>query len=301
MFSRKNILVSGATSSLGIELTSQLKLKGAIVTGIGRVSPQLKSHELDRFIVHDLMEPLPNLETKYSHIFHLASTPGLSSFVDNYPLAIYSNSVIDYHMFDFAQKFMVDNFYYASSISVRANRLSTQDLYTYDMSQSLVANPDSIFGLQKRFSEVYLEKISEIANSNSVSFRLCTLYGGKEKTNSNILSAFLNSAKESKGIEIWGGDQIRTFIHVKDAATAMLTAAENHKTNCSIDIGTRDAYSIRHLAELISQIAPFPIRLDTKKYSGSGMENHLADLTLLFSYNWEPFHSLTGEIEEFFK
>lgn len=299
MFDGENVLITGVNSTLGVELAAQLFNAGAHITGMGRNLPKLRRQEYVNFIRHDLMNPFEVTNLRFSSIFHLAAGPGSRFFVDNNPLAVYRNSVIDYNIFDFAEKSGVKNLYYMSSATAQ----STEFLGTDSSNSSLIKernlSPDGLFGWQKRGSEIYLEEVKQFSNLRTISFRLFSLYKGIQGGD-DLLSKWLDSARHSQTITIWGGDQVRSYIHYSDAVSAMMLVIEKSHKLSRVDIGTSDRYTVSDLANLISSKAPFPVTLNYEKYSETQFRNQISSQEALDSYNWKPQFNVSDTILRYF-
>ena len=299
MFNGDNVLITGVNSTLGIELAAQLSNAGACITGMGRNPPKSRNLECGSFIRHDLMNPLEGTNQKFSSIFHLAAVPGSRFFVDNNPLAVYGNSVIDYNIFNYAEKSGVENFYYMSSATAQSMELLETDSPNTTITKEMEVSPDGLFGWQKRGSEIYLEDVKRFSNLRTISFRLFSLYAGIQGGDDS-LSKWLDSAKNSGEIAIWGGNQIRSYIHYSDAVSAMMLVIKKSDYPSRVDIGSDDRYAVSDLANLISASAPFPVTLNYEKYGGTRFRNQISSQEILDSYNWKPRFNISDTILRYF-
>ena len=299
MFDGENVLITGVNSTLGVELAAQLFNARACITGMGRNFPKSRRQEYVNFIRHDLMNPFKATNQRFSSIFHLAAGPGSRFFVDNNPLAVYRNSVIDYNIFDFAEKSGVENFYYMSSATAQSMEFLGNDSPNSSLIKERNLSPDGLFGWQKRGSEIYLEEVKQFLNLRTISFRLFSLYTGIQ-VGDDLLSKWLDSARHSRTITIWGGDQIRSYIHYSDAVSAMMLIIKKSHNLSRVDIGTNDRYTVSDLANLISTKAPFPVTLNYEKYSETQFRNQISSQEVLDSYNWEPRFNISDTISRYF-
>ncbi len=299
MFSGKSVLITGTNSTLGAELAAQLFKAGAHITGIGRNFPKSRGKEYVNFFKHDLMNPFEVTNQRFSSIFHLAAVPGSRYFVDHNPLAVYSNSVIDYNIFNFAEKSGVENFYYMSSATAHSIESLGTNSPDNPSSNDSKLSPDGLFGWQKRGSEIYLEGVKQFLNMRTISFRLFSLYAGIQGGD-DFLSKWLDSARHLGKIDIWGGDQIRSFIHYTDAVSAMMLVIANSPDFSRVDIGTNDRYTLTNLANLISAKATLPITLNYEQYNETQFRNQISNQEILDSYNWKPQFNIFDTVLRYF-
>ena len=157
-------------------------------------------------------------------------------------------------------------------------------------------NPLSLYAATKLQAEKY---IRENAVNDYIIFRLGTLFGlGDEHSRirldlvANILSM---RAAQALPLTVFGGEQWRPLLHVKDAARAFVYTLEKNITgyyNLSYD-----NYTIQSLAEEILDCIP-----DTKiKYVDMPFEdlrNYKVDNTKFSKHGWEPKYSLKDGIKE---
>lgn len=121
------------------------------------------------------------------------------------------------------------------------------------------------------------------------------LYGTNDNyhpVNSHVLPALIrrfHEAKESKASEaiVWGsGNALREFMYVDDLADACVFIMENYSDEETINIGTGQEISIRHLAEIIKQVIGYQgdIVFDTSKPDGTPRK--IMDVSKLNSLGW---------------
>ena len=114
---------------------------------------------------------------------------------------------------------------------------------------------------------------------NGISLMLCNLYGTNDSFDplqSHVLSALVRKFVDSvdsgtKSVTIWGtGKARREFMHIDDAAGAILFLMQRYDCDKIINVGWGEDISIKLLANLIAQTADFEGKLvwDTSKPDG---------------------------------
>ena len=106
---------------------------------------------------------------------------------------------------------------------------------------------------------------------------ICTVLGDNfDPAISHVIPALIKKCLEAKAaraesIELWGdGSASREFLHVEDAATAVVLAAESYNDSQPVNIGSGSEISIRELAVKIAALTKFEGKLvwDTSKPNG---------------------------------
>lgn len=134
-------------------------------------------------------------------------------------------------------------------------------------------NPLSVYAVTKLEAERYL------AEKNAITFRLGTLFGVGDLYSRIRLDLVVNTltvrAPQAGVIKVFGGDQFRPLLHVRDAARAIVDNLETphtgvynlHRQNVRIiDL----AYQVRnHFPDLLIEQTEMPFQ-DTRNYRVSG-------------------------------
>ncbi|MGE5475844.1 MAG: GDP-L-fucose synthase family protein [Bacteroidales bacterium] len=106
-------------------------------------------------------------------------------------------------------------------------------------------------------------------------------------------------AKERRGeVLIWGtGAPRREFLHVDDAADAMVFLMERYSSDQVINIGAGETVSIRELTELVCRVAGYeaPLQFDLSK--PDGMPHKQLDASRLLDMGWRPSIALSDGLQ----
>lgn len=145
---------------------------------------------------------------------------------------------------------------------------------------------------------------------NTISLMPCNLYGPNDSfdpEHSHVLSAlvkkFCDAADQKMdAVEIWGtGIARREFMHVYDAAKAVVHFFENYNNPEFLNVGWGNDISIHELAEMIAASAGFTgtIRWDHTK--PDGMLRKCMDVTRMQALGFAPSITLEEGINEMIK
>jgi GDP-L-fucose synthase len=136
-------------------------------------------------------------------------------------------------------------------------------------------------------------------NKNFIPVIPNSVYGPNDNfdpSSSHVLSALIRRLHEAKilgarDVTLWGsGSPRREFIHADDVAAASLSLLETDLSELElpINIGSGSDYSIRELAELISDVVGFEGKINWDTSKPDGAPRKLLDSSRLLSTGWRP-------------
>lgn len=120
---------------------------------------------------------------------------------------------------------------------------------------------------------------------------------------SHVIPAMLRKAHTAKVgggdvFPIWGsGTPRREFLHVDDAATAMVHLMKNYSGAQHVNVGTGEDVTILELAELVCDVVGFRGRIETDPTKPDGTPRKLMDVSKLLSTGWRPRYDLRSGLE----
>ena len=139
-----------------------------------------------------------------------------------------------------------------------------------------------------------------------ISLMPCNLYGTNDcfdLDKSHVLSALVKKTVDAVDggrdeLPIWGtGSALREFLHVDDAAAAILFMLEYYDAPEFINVGSGEDVSIRQLAELIADKAGFCGRLVWDTGKPDGMPRKCMDVSRMKALGFAPHLSLSEGVE----
>lgn len=116
--------------------------------------------------------------------------------------------------------------------------------------------------------------------------------------NSHVIPALLrktHDAREANAetLPIWGsGSPRREFLHVDDAADAMVHLLKTYSGNEHVNVGSGEDVTILELAQLVCDTVGFKGRIVTDPSKPDGTPRKLMDATKLKSMGWTPKYDL---------
>jgi len=125
----------------------------------------------------------------------------------------------------------------------------------------------------------------------------CNLYGPNDNfdpTSSHVVPALLRRIHEAKvrgdaSIEIWGtGMPRREFLHVDDAADALVRLAQTYSDEQLINIGAGQDLTILELAEAIKQVVGYQGDTTHDRSKPDGTPAKLLDSSRMQALGWTP-------------
>ena len=136
-----------------------------------------------------------------------------------------------------------------------------------------------------------------------------SMYGPNDNfdlENSHVLSALIRRFHEAKmdgkkSITLWGsGNPRREFIFCEDVADASIFAIKNSKRlqNTHYNLGTGIDYSIKELAEIISQIVGYGGDIKWDEIKPDGVPRKLLDSSKFLHHGWKPLVKIEDGIKD---
>ena len=133
------------------------------------------------------------------------------------------------------------------------------------------------------------------------------LYGPGDNfdlTSSHVVPALMRKAHEvkragEKTLKVWGsGRPMREFLHVDDAADALVWLLKNYSGDSHVDVGSGEDISIGELASTILSVVGVEATVTFDAMKPDGTPRKLMDVSRLFATGWRPRYSLRVGLEE---
>lgn len=160
-------------------------------------------------------------------------------------------------------------------------------------------NPRSSYAMAKRTSESLCAFYSSEYNVDTVIVRPGHIYGPTALSSDNrVASQFLFDVLESKQIVLKSkGEQIRSYTHCFDCATAILCVLINGNSGEAYNISNSSSIvSIREMANEFARQGNVKLKFEIKENTGNKlfnpMNNSSLDSTKLESLGWKGFYDL---------
>jgi len=121
---------------------------------------------------------------------------------------------------------------------------------------------------------------------------------------SHVIPALMRKAHEAKlagarSLTIWGsGKPLREFLHVDDAADALVYLLKNYSGDSHVNVGSGEDLPIIDLARLIGSVVGFDGEIRNDPNKPDGTPRKLMDVSTLFATGWRPKYDLRAGLEQ---
>lgn len=257
----KKVLVIGGAGYIGSALLPKLLAKGyqvrlldLLIYGTEPIrevidNPNLEIMKADFRQVDKVVEAMRNVDA----VVHLGAIVGDPACALDEELTIEVNLMATRMIAEVAKGSNVSRFVFASTCSVYGANPATLD-------ERSALHPVSIYARSKIASESVLTSMAS-SEFGPTSLRFGTIYGLSGRTRFDLVINLLTAKAIVDGrITIFGGDQWRPFIHVDDAAEAVIRTLEAPLSvvgNQIFNVGSDEQnYTIHQAGEIIARLVP---------------------------------------------
>jgi GDP-D-mannose 3', 5'-epimerase len=305
----KTAIVTGAGGFIGSHFVRFLKKKGYRVTGIDVHKPAFTTTAADRFLMADLRDERRALRLikDAGELYMFAADMGGVGYISVAQADIARNNIrININTLEAARVNGVRNVFFASTACVypisKQRDLASVGLRETDV---LPAEPDSMYGWEKLFTEQMCASYSQEHNIQIKIGRFHNIYGpegtyegGREKSPA-ALCRKIALAKNGGAVEIWGdGKQVRSYCYIDDCCEGVFRLINSDYLK-PVNIGSSESVSLDDLALLIGKVAHKKITVSHKPSAPQGVRCRNSDNTLIKKlFNWEPETSLEDGIRQ---
>ncbi|MCB0330226.1 MAG: NAD-dependent epimerase/dehydratase family protein [Bdellovibrionales bacterium] len=165
--------------------------------------------------------------------------------------------------------------------------------------------PESLYGLHKRFGELYFDFYYRVSGLPYTVLRLGNVYGPRQNPHgeAGVVAIFSEKLLRGEPCTIFGdGLQTRDFVYVGDVVEAVaLTTAAAASGNAKIgtyNVGTGEEVTVKHLFELMKETAGSSSELVFAPGRPGEQKRSAIDASAIASaINWNPRESLPSGIK----
>jgi UDP-glucose 4-epimerase len=255
------VLLTGGSGFLGRRVADLLAEDGHNVVSIGRTAPvdagprTTEFHRVDltdTFVVQRAAAAIGAVDS----IIHLAAMVPKNASEDQARAAFDANLIGTINLFD------------AFGRAGQANTVaSTAEVYGLPSGHTPIREdtepfPLSWYGASKVAAEIYCRVLERHKEMRIALLRFTVLYGPDDPIQRAIPN-FVRNAVRGESIRIFGGEELRDYLHVDDAARAVITAWE-HRLSGTYNVGSGTGIAVRDAAAAVVRAAG----------GGAGIEQH---------------------------
>jgi GDP-L-fucose synthase len=133
------------------------------------------------------------------------------------------------------------------------------------------------------------------------------LYGEGDNfdlNSSHVVPALMRKAHEArrdgaKSLTVWGsGTPMREFLHVDDAADALVWLLKNYTGDSHVNVGSGEDVTIAELARTIVSVVGGDAAIAFDATKPDGTPRKLLDVSRLFATGWRPRYALRDGLEQ---
>ena len=281
-----NILVTGAAGFIGSHLCEKLLTDenntvfgvdtfiGPTPSNLKRINvDSLKKHPRFKLIEADLLTAdLNQLLTGIDCLYHLAGMPGVrASWGKDFLPYVTNNIVVTQRLLEAAKNKPLKKFVYASTSSIYGEKHG-------DVSEAVIPEPLSPYGITKLTGEHLCNVYSKSFNIPIVIVRFFTVYGPRQRPDM-AFHRFIAQILKDEQITIFGdGTQSRDFTFVKDCVEGISKIIyQDHIIGETMNIGGKERATINEVISVIEKLTGK--KANIKYFSSiSGEPKHEADI-----------------------
>ena len=273
----RRVLVTGAGGFIGSRLAEKLAHLGALVRAdkhrSGLQNPAAAARATRGIDV----------------VFHLAAAPGGRAFVSSNPARVWDNILLDAQVIKAAAAARVSRFVFASSATVYPQPMMQKGKPLHEALAGPPFDPDGAFGWSKLTTERLLADCHREMGLRSVACRLFSVYG-EGAPSGNAVQVWIEQALcPSPYFEIWGdGRQKRSWLHIDDAVSGLLLAADRAEDLSAVNLGGGKAFSVAETINLIIKLSGRKASLHLQPDRPAGAGHQIADISKARSLGWRP-------------
>jgi UDP-glucose 4-epimerase len=257
------ILVTGSSGFIGSHVADALEEKGYQVVLFDSIPSKYKSKNQKEFVgdILNYSDIEKAMKGCYA-VYHFAAQADIGSSSQIPAETINSNIIGTLNVLEAAKNCKIDRFIFASTI------------YVY-------SQLGSFYRVSKQACEKIIEEYQREFGLYYTILRFGSLYGPRANDFNAIRSFLIHAIKEKKIIRRGDGEELREYIHVKDAARLSVVALDEKHKNMHLIITGNQQIKIKDLLKMIREIfnGEIEIKFDLEE------ELHHYEIT---PYNYKP-------------
>jgi nucleoside-diphosphate-sugar epimerase len=169
---------------------------------------------------------------------------------------------------------------------------------TAPLSEDSPTNPASLYAASKRALSIALTEYCRGTGMELAWLRFFYLYGPQEHP-SRLVPSIIHALRQGRRAELTLGEQLRDFLHVADAASAVVASAGSTLTG-PVNIGSGTAVTVRQVAAVLGRLLGRPdlIAIGARPYPKNESMHIVADNHRLCQTGWHPQYDLRSGLQD---
>jgi GDP-L-fucose synthase len=220
---------------------------------------------------------------------------------DKYPAEfIYENLVIETNLIEAAYREGVEKLLFLGSSCIYP-KMAPQPITEEALLTGSLEPTNEWYALAKIAGLKMCEAFRRQYGVDFISAMPTNLYGPGDNFDlekSHVIPALIRKAHDAKlagasTLTIWGsGSPRREFLHVDDAADAIVHLLKTYSAATHVNVGSGQDVTILKLAELVGDVVGFTGTIVTDPSKPDGTPRKLMDVSRLFDSGWRPKYGL---------
>lgn len=289
------ILVTGGAGFIGSHVIEQLLKLDYEVAVLDNLSTGCRDHVPEEIPLYEC--DICSAEAteimareKFTAVIHLAAQTSVPESIMD-PLKDGTVNIQGtLNILEACRKTGVKRLVFASSAAVYGD---AEDL---PLTEEIVSNPTSFYGLSKQTVEKYLELYWQNYGFSSVVLRFANVYGERQGDGGEggVVSIFVRKLYRQECLTIYGdGGQTRDFVYVGDVARAIVQAVKADVGYGLYNVSTETEISVNELVQVLSNAAQKKPQIKYgPKREGDIYRSILRNQQAQVNLNWQPEISL---------
>jgi len=305
-WSKERVVVTGGAGFLGGYVLDELRRRGARDVFV----PRSREYDLvDMAAVRRLYA-----DTRPTLVLHLAArVGGIGANRANPGKFFYDNLMMGVQLIEVGRQVGLHKLVALGTICAYP-KFSPVPFKEEEIWNGYPEETNAPYGLAKKMLLVQSESYRQQYGFNSVVLFPVNLYGPRDNFDletSHVIPALIRKCVEARErgdrqIVVWGdGSPSREFLHARDAAEAIVTAAERYEKSQPVNLGAGFEVKIRELVPLVARLSRFEGEIVWDVSKPNGQPRRMLDTSrALRELGWKartPFEEGLRETIEWFE